>query len=175
MKCLFKKIDFWHDKHICTILSLIDKKTQKPICKKILKYNNGQTTMKDAQNALKEFQILYQMDHPGVCKALFINTSETIEIANNNQTEKATTISLFLEFLDFNLKDFLSSNFCTNTMKAKIIVEIVHAMKYIHKCCMIHRDLKIENIMLNSILEAKIVDFGLVKICDAFELSFIFK
>lgn len=92
-----------------TTYKLIDKKTQKPICKKILKYNNGQTTIKDAQNAMKEFQILYQMDHPGVCKALFINTSETIEIANKNQTEKVTTISLFLEFLDFNIKDFVSS------------------------------------------------------------------
>ena len=57
-----------------------------------------------------------------------------------------------------------------NTMKTKIVIEIVHAMNYIHKKGLIHRDLKIENIMLNSVFEAKIVDFGLAKIDECFNL-----
>lgn len=47
-------------------------------------------------------------------------------------------------------------------MKIKIIIEIAHAMNYIHKKGMIHRDLKIENIMLNSVYQSKLVDFGLI-------------
>ena len=51
-----------------------------------------------------------------------------------------------------------------NTLKTRIVVEIVHAMNFIHKKGLIHRDLKIDNIRLNCIFEAKIIDFGLVRI-----------
>lgn len=39
----------------------------------------------------------------------------------------------------------------------KIDIEIVHALKFIRKHGMIHRDIKIENIILNSTFESKIV------------------
>ena len=50
-----------------------------------------------------------------------------------------------------------------NTLKMKIAVEIAFGMQYLHSIGMIHRDLKIENVMLNSIFEAKIIDFDLVR------------
>lgn len=39
-------------------------------------------------------------------------------------------------------------------------------MKFLHDKGMMHRDLKIENIMLNALLETKIVDFGYVKLSE---------
>lgn len=47
-------------------------------------------------------------------------------------------------------------------------------MNYIHKHRMIHRDLKIENIMLNSVFEVKLVDLGLVWIHEVFNNDFSF-
>ena len=38
----------------------------------------------------------------------------------------------------------------------------------IRKHSMIHRDIKIENIMLNSAFDAKVVDFGLARIDECF-------
>lgn len=81
--------------------------------------------------------------------------------------EEITTISIFIEFLDYSLSNLLKSKILSNTTKAKIVLEIVHAMNHLHKQGMMHRDLKIENIMLNSLFETKLVDFGLVKITEA--------
>lgn len=39
-------------------------------------------------------------------------------------------------------------------------------MNFIHKNELIHRDLKIENIMVNSVFESKLVDVGLARIND---------
>lgn len=39
--------------------------------------------------------------------------------------------------------------------------QIVKAIEFIHKNCIIHRDLKLGNILINDHMEAKICDFGL--------------
>ena len=40
-------------------------------------------------------------------------------------------------------------------------------MSFIHKLGMIHRDLKVDNIMLDSNYDAKLIDFGLVSINES--------
>lgn len=55
-----------------------------------------------------------------------------------------------------------------------MIIDISHAMPYIHKRGLIHRDLKIDNIMLDSSVNSKVVDFGPVKIYESFENAFDF-
>ena len=73
---------------------------------------------------------------------------------------------------DYSITDFL--NKINNTLKTKIIIEIAHAMNFIHKKGLIHRDLKIDNIRLNSIFEAKIIDFGLVRIHEVLNENYSF-
>lgn len=51
-------------------------------------------------------------------------------------------------------------------MKVKIAVEIALGMSHLHKLGMIHRDLNTSHIMLNSVFETKIIDFGFVKVND---------
>ena len=80
---------------------------------------------------------------------------------------------MFLEFLDFKLNEILKSEI-TNTLKARIVIEITHAMKFIHNKGLIHRDLKVENIMLNSVYEYKVVDFGLVRIHEFLDSEYSF-
>lgn len=147
---------------------IFDKRTKTPICKKVLKYKEGQTTIIDAQNALKEFEVLYRISHPCICKAVGINTAEKIEVTDKNgHVQNMTTIALFLEFLDYNLSELLKMKIITNTTKVRIVLDVAHAMNFVHKRGMMHRDLKIENIMLNSFFETKLVDFGLVKINES--------
>lgn len=126
------------------------------MCKKVLKIDPN-TTFKNAQDAMKEYEILYSIRHPCICRAIAINTTEPTD-------EGMTTIALFLEFLNYGLKDCLDKKMIDNTLKTRIVIEVVHGMKFIHTHGMIHRDLKIENIMLNSVFESKLVDLGLVKI-----------
>lgn len=137
---------------------IIDKRTKVPMCKKILKVEGA--TFKDLQNALKEFDILHNLHHPCICYAIAINTAETYYEAD----EEMTTVALLLEFIDFTLKDCLSNNLLNNTLKTRIVVEICHAMLYLHSKGLIYRDLKIDNVMLNSVFQVKLIDFGLARI-----------
>ncbi|KAK8841424.1 hypothetical protein M9Y10_027041 [Tritrichomonas musculus] len=75
-----------------------------------------------------------------------------------------TTVALFLEYFEIKLKDCLDKNALSNTMKVKIVVEIAQAMSYIHQKGLNHRDLKVDNIMIDSQWSIKLIDFGLVSI-----------
>lgn len=55
-------------------------------------------------------------------------------------------------------KECIDKKLLDNTLK----VRIAHALNFIHKNNMIHRDVKVENNMLNSDFDAKVVDFGLI-------------
>ena len=144
---------------------IIDQRNKNQLCKKVIKYKKEQSSIKDAQNVLKEFQILYNLSHPCICKAYGINMQEKLEVFDKGRKTEMTTIALYLEYLEYSLKEVLNMKI-NNTMKTKIVVDIVHAMNYLHKNGIMHRDLKIENIMLNSVFETKLVDFGLAKISE---------
>ena len=73
----------WHDNQgqigdgsTSIAYKVVDIRTNTPMCKKVLKYNKGQIKIKDAKNALKEFELLHNLSHPCICKAIGINISE---------------------------------------------------------------------------------------------------
>lgn len=154
---------------------IFDRRTSQFMCKKVVKKEEGKNGLKTAQNSMKEFEVLHTIYHPCICHSIGINMQEkipndSINIINTNsdsdeevsQVEDSTTIALFLELLEIKLQDCLLDKMFSNTMKVKV----AFAMDFIHKLGMIHRDLKIENIMLNSGLEAKVIDFDLVHVDD---------
>lgn len=150
-----------------TTYKIKDTRTDTLICKKVLRYRPNQTTFRDARNAMQEFEVLSRIKHPCICKAIGINIAEPLQVNVDGENRQITTIALFIEFVEHKLSSILSdSNIAHNTLKTKIVVEVAHAMNFIHRHNMIHRDLKIENIMLNSVLEVKLVDFGLVKVLE---------
>lgn len=144
------------------------------MCKKVLKYQHCESTVQIIQHTMNKFKVMNSLIHPCICHASYINFLEPMEIINKQgKKEEMTTMALFLEFVDYNLSEILKMNI-NNTTKAKIVLEIVHTMDYLHKNGLIHRDLKIENIMVNSLFETKLVDFGLVRISEAFVDGFSF-
>ena len=145
---------------------IIDERTSKVMCKKVVKEVDSGQAFKKLQDSMKEFTALASIDHPSVCKAIGMNSQEKITGLNGHEDNDKTTIALFLEYLPFKLKDVIKSDIMNNTLKVKIALEVAFGMHHIHLSGMIHRDLKIENIMLNYILEAKIIDFDLVHIDD---------
>ncbi|KAK8839146.1 hypothetical protein M9Y10_027938 [Tritrichomonas musculus] len=148
---------------------VIDTRNDQVLCKKTLKVQNESNAFRNAQNAYKEFEAMCFVRHPGICQAIGMNIAEPIEGAEpNEEGETPTTISIYLEFLSRSLKECVDKKLLDNTLKARIVIDIVHALNFIHKHNMMHRDIKIENIMLNSAFEAKIVDFGLVRIDECF-------
>lgn len=143
------------------VYKMIDKQTPKPLCKKVLKVEGA--TFEDIQNAVKEFEVLHALNHPCFCVAYGINPTEVIKSEDDKEPE-ITTVSLFLEYIDFKLKDCLSQEKINSTLKTRIVLEIVHGMRYLHEKGLIYRDLNIDNIILNSFFNAKLIDFGLVRV-----------
>ncbi|KAK8846481.1 hypothetical protein M9Y10_020504 [Tritrichomonas musculus] len=125
------------------------------LCKKILKVEDVE--FKDIANAIKEFEIVKALDHPCIIKTIGINLTEKY----NFKEDGITTISIFLEYLDFRLLDCLKMGIIKNTLKTRILVEVAHGMRFIHENNLIYRVLKIDSIMLNSVFQAKIIDFSL--------------
>lgn len=131
---------------------VMDTKKQRIMRKKILKCDLKEPfSHQNLQNKMKEFQEL------GICGDFGVNTVEKVKDANIDIIDKQdlAAVAILFELLRFNLKDMLKSG--------------------IWNCACIHRDLNVENIMFNSVYEAKLVDFGLVRIQECFsnEYSFV--
>lgn len=139
-----------------------DTKTNQLMCKEIISIEKHQSTKRKIQNAAKEFETIFKLTHPCICKAYGINDAEII--FDEEKKEEITTIAIFTEFIDYKLKDCLEKEIINNTLKTRIVLEIAHAMNYLHKNGFIHRELNIDHIMLDSIFESKIIHCGLQKI-----------
>ncbi|XP_034360987.1 sperm motility kinase 1-like [Arvicanthis niloticus] len=97
-----------------------------------------------------EVEIMKRMNHPNI-----VSLHQIIETEKN--------VFLILELADGHelLNWIKQSGFLPEGLARKIFRQIVHAMCYCHDICVVHRDLKPDNIMVDSTGKVKIVDFGL--------------
>lgn len=133
------------------LYKMVDKRTKTPVCKKVLKLRIDQMAVKDGQRVFDEFQVMLATTHPCICEVTGIKSDKT---------------ALFLEFVEYSLEDVLKKSI-TNTLKTRIVLDIAHAMNFLNKRGMMHRNLKAENVMIDAFFETKIVDFGFVRFCES--------
>ncbi|CAG9476861.1 3-phosphoinositide dependent protein kinase-1, putative [Plasmodium vivax] len=77
-------------------------------------------------------------------------------------------VYLLYEYADYELWEFLKTRSVgiDETITVNIILQMVHALEYIHKNNVIHRDLKCENFLINKDGTIKLIDFGTSKDLD---------
>ena len=149
------------------VYKIIDERTGEAICKKVMKECREEAAFKTLKNSLKELEAGMNIRHPCICEAIGYSTHERLpEVGTKNQQKKKTTIALFFELLPFSVEDVIKKGLLSNTLKVRIAVEVAFGMSHLHSLGMIHRDLKLGNIMMNSVFDSKIIDFGLVHISD---------
>lgn len=117
-------------------------------------YEKSKLQDSSKRQAIKnEINILNNLDHPGIIK--FYQKIEDLD-----------KVYLIMEYGgSSNLKDFLLKQKEPLSMpEVKIIFKkILEAVRYMHSKNVVHRDLKLHNIVLNSIFCPKVVDFGFAK------------
>lgn len=91
-----------------------------------------------------------------------------VEDLNNQSSEYEYDESIYdkfifiqMELCKYDLKKHIVNNVLSYDDKIKIVIEICDGLNYIHKNNIIHRDLKLNNILVNEDDNIKITDFGL--------------
>lgn len=117
----------------------------------VIKYYN-----KNCKEFQKEIKILSKLAHPNIVSYL------------GNVTNSLHNVGICLQREDQNLSDWLENNQNKISIQTKInyLHQISLGMEYIHKCNIIHLDIKLDNIMLtcgNYSNKIKIIDFGSAK------------
>jgi len=122
--------------------------------KKIPKQRNGRTVCNDALET--ELSCLRKLRHPHI-----VNVIETIESSSN--------LWIVMEFAEGGelYKRVLELDHFSERSAARIVKQVLKAVHYMHSYGVVHRDLKLENILLTSTREdsaVKVADFGLAVI-----------
>jgi serine/threonine protein kinase len=104
----------------------------------------------DLQRVYQEIQSLRNLRHPNVIRILDV-------------AEHPDSICFIMEFAaNGELKDYVEKRgSLTEEESRHFFKQIVRAVHFIHSKNIIHRDLKLENILLDAQNKCKIVDFGL--------------
>ncbi|XP_063059225.1 serine/threonine-protein kinase MARK2 isoform X2 [Engraulis encrasicolus] len=121
--------------------------TGKEVAVKII--DKTQLNSSSLQKLFREVRIMKQLNHPNIVK-LF----EVIE------TER--TLYLIMEYASGGeVFDYLVAHGRMKEKEARAkFRQIVSAVQYCHQKCIVHRDLKAENLLLDADMNIKIADFG---------------
>lgn len=108
-------------------------------------------------SVIREITLLKKMDHPNIVKLLDVLSSDN-------------KVSLVLEYVEYNLEKFILLD-PPKTQDPKVIKRLLHSILsgvlYCHENRIIHRDLKLDNLLINSQDSVvKLADFGLAREVD---------
>lgn len=103
---------------------------------------------KKMKKFFQEYEILIQLNHP--------NIIQTYGFCFGDENNKPF---ILLEYCPYNLSKIVKT--LEKEEQISIIMEICDAMRYVHQAGIIHRDLKLENILLDNEKHVRISDFGI--------------
>lgn len=101
--------------------------------------------------AIREISLMKELKHPNIVRLLDVV-----------HTEK--TLMLVFEFMDQDLKQYMDKVKELNPKEIKSFVyQLLKGIAYCHDNKVLHRDLKPQNLLINSRGELKLADFGLAR------------
>lgn len=113
--------------------------------------------------AIREITIMKRLHHKNILPLVEIVTS-----APNEKNKYRGNVYLVFEYMEHDFSGLFKTfkpNFTVPEIKC-ILYQILCGIGYLHKCNIIHRDIKSANILLNNKGEVKVGDFGLARIIN---------
>jgi eukaryotic-like serine/threonine-protein kinase len=101
---------------------------------------------------MKEAQAAAQLDHPNICSIYEAGEDDGVPFIAMQLIEGES------------LADHLTSGSLAADARLEIATQVADALSEAHRCGMVHRDVKPQNVMLNQRGQAKLMDFGLAKV-----------
>lgn len=129
---------------------------------KIIK-KDGEEAIKAVQQLQREVSVLSQINHPNIVKYYQFIEDETYSYIVMERIEGES-------MLDFvNNHPLQEERVCQD-----IFYQICRAIQYLHQRGIAHRDLKLDNIMIDNQYKVKLLDFGLCNFQDSTHLMTTF-
>ena len=126
---------------------------------KILKHSN-KTFPEESKIFQNEATILSNITHPNIVTLYESSTNALLKKPNGKSKNISFIRTEYLEFGDlFDYVYYTKKGFGENLSRL-LMNSIISGIEHTHNTGYVHRDLKTENIMMNSSFNVKIVDFG---------------
>eukprot|EP00842_Homolaphlyctis_polyrhiza_P000481 jgi/Hompol1/1433/HPOL_003768-RA len=102
--------------------------------------------------AIREISLMKELKHPNI-----------VRLYDVIHTER--TLTLVFEFMDNDLKKFMdaSGGALTSLLCKDFMLQLLRGIAFCHENRVLHRDLKPQNLLINSRMELKLGDFGLAR------------
>ena len=144
--------------YACVFMA-VNKKTRETVAMKEysadVRYNEAKE-----RALLREIEILVKIVHPVIVRLLGHNL--IMEQRSPKRQGSIPRPTIILEYLENGtLKDLISHEVVlSDTVQMKTLFGLASALKVLHKSGVVHRDLKPDNIMFDSQMEPRLVDFN---------------
>ena len=160
----FVEIEYIDEGSYGKVYKTVDKETREELAAKILKEPINSISNDDLIFLSREVNLNSGMNHPSVLKHIGFSP------IGFNKSPNPVIIMQYCK--NGPLKKFIKNknqhNGCWNdTQKLISIFGIASGMRYLHAHNIIHRDLKLDNILLDKNLFPIICDFGFAKLIDS--------
>lgn len=146
-----------------------DRKTNKAVALKFMERKPSKKTSWNEKQLLQvktEIEALKQMKHPNIMRLLAYNLHTTYPDENGNKRE---VILLVLEYMaGGELFDILYYTSKLEEVVARTYFrQLMAGIEACHNACIVHRDIKPQNLLLDKHFTLKLCDFGLAKLIES--------